>query len=226
MTVQENVNKIKEDIQEICQRIGRNQSEIHIIAVTKYVSIETTAEALDAGIQHFGENRIEGALEKWEAFQPEGTWHFIGTLQTRKVKEIAGKYDYVHSLERLSLAKELDKRMPEGKVMKCFVQVNVSGEESKSGLHSNEVETFIEQLAENNGIEVVGLMTMAPNVEDPELTRPIFRKLREIQQRVQQKKWPHAPCHELSMGMSNDYKVALEEGATFIRIGSALVGKG
>ncbi|MFA9456169.1 YggS family pyridoxal phosphate-dependent enzyme [Halalkalibacter sp. AB-rgal2] len=225
MTIEENVKSINNEVKEICQKIGRNVSDIHIIAVTKYVSIETAQAALHSGLQHIGENRVDGALTKWEALHPQGTWHFIGTLQSRKVKDIVGKYEYLHSLERLSLAKELDKRMPSGRKMKCFVQVNVSGEETKSGILPSSVEEFIETLMEYKGIEVIGLMTMAPYYDDQEQTRPIFRKLRELRDQIRQKKWSHAPCHELSMGMSNDYRIALEEGATFIRIGTALVGK-
>lgn len=225
MSVKENLAKIQADINEICGRVGRDPKEVNIVAVTKYVSLETTEAALNAGLSHIGENRAEAAVQKWQALQNRGIWHFIGSLQTRKVKEITGKFDYLHSLDRLSLAKEVDKRLKDGQVMKCFVQVNVSKEESKSGLSPTEVIPFIKELVEYKGIQVVGLMTMAPFYKDPEQTRPVFQKLRELRDDVHSLKLEHAPCTELSMGMSNDYRIAVEEGATFIRIGSALVGR-
>ncbi len=122
-------------------------------------------------------------LRKMASIQERGIWHFIGSLQTRKVKEIIGKIDYLHSLDRMSLAKEVDKRLGDGQIMKCFVQVNVSGEDSKAGLSPNEVIPFMENLAQFKGIKVVGLMTMAPFFEDPEQTRPIFKQLRLLRDR-------------------------------------------
>ncbi|MBU8907096.1 YggS family pyridoxal phosphate-dependent enzyme [Desertibacillus haloalkaliphilus] len=224
MTVQENLQTINEQIHAACQRVGRDPKEVKVIAVTKYVSEETTREALDAGIEHIGENRVEGGLDKWEALGSRGTWHFIGSLQSKKVKKVIGKFTYFHSLDRISLAKEIQKRAEEDDIVRCFVQVNVSGEESKAGLEPDEVIEFIESLAQFPAIKVVGLMTMAPFVEDIEETRPVFRGLCALQKKVQALHLSHAPCDELSMGMSNDYTVAIEEGATFIRLGSSLVG--
>ncbi|NEU29450.1 YggS family pyridoxal phosphate-dependent enzyme [bacterium LRH843] len=225
MSIKENLANIKQEIKLICEKNGRDVDAVHIVAVTKYVSLETTKKALDTGLVHIGENRAEGLSEKWEVLHDRGTWHFIGSLQTRKVKEVIDKVDYLHSLDRLSLAKEVDKRLEAGRIMKCFVQVNVSGEESKAGLAPHEVIPFVKELSEYKGIEVVGLMTMAPFYDDPKQTRPIFHKLRVLRDEVQALKLNYAPCLELSMGMSNDYRIAVEEGATFIRIGSALVGR-
>ncbi|MFC0558687.1 YggS family pyridoxal phosphate-dependent enzyme [Halalkalibacter alkalisediminis] len=225
MSIQERLKEIEEKIEHSCEKVGRNSGSVKIIAVTKYVSLETTKQTLDHGLIHIGENRAEGAVEKWDALHDRGIWHFIGSLQTRKVKHIIGKYEYLHSLDRLSLAEEVDKRLESGEKMKCFVQVNVSGEESKAGLSPGDVHSFIAQLSQFKGIQVVGLMTMAPFVEDPELTRPVFNQLRQLRDEVQALHLEHAPCTELSMGMSNDFTVAVEEGATFIRLGSALVGR-
>lgn len=225
MSIIENLKMIKDNIKEVCVQQGRSEQDVNIVAVTKYVSIETARKALDAGVEHLGENRAEVAIEKWEALQPRGKWHFIGSLQSRKVKQIVGKYEYLHSLDRLSLAKELDKRLTDNEILKCFIQVNVSGEESKAGLQPDQVEKFIRDLSVYKKIRVVGLMTMAPFYEDPELTRPTFKGLRELRDQIQSLQLEHAPCTELSMGMSNDYKVAIEEGATYVRIGSALVGR-
>ncbi|MFZ4450222.1 YggS family pyridoxal phosphate-dependent enzyme [Salibacterium aidingense] len=225
MDVKEKLQQIEQTIQTACVRSGRDRSHIHIIAVTKYVSAARALEAVDAGIEHIGENRLEGALEKWEACSARASLHFIGTLQSRKVKEIVDKYDYFHSLDRLSLAKEFQKRCPEGKSLKCFLQVNVSGEQSKEGLPPEEVFDFIERLKNYPAVTVIGLMTMAPFESDPEKTRPVFRKLRYLRDEIRDRDYPHAPCLHLSMGMSNDYPVAVEEGATFVRIGTRLVGE-
>lgn len=224
MSVQENLFHIKTEINFASQRAGRNPDEIQIVAVTKNVSVEKTKEALDSGIIHIGENRAEGLVEKWESLQNKGKWHYIGSLQSKKVKKIIDIIDYIHSLDRLSLAEEIQKRANR-KVVKCFVQVNVSGEATKAGLHPSDVIPFIRSLEEYPAIEVVGLMTMAPFVEDSEQTRPIFKSLKELQKKVQACELSFAPCTELSMGMSNDYPIAIEEGATFIRIGTSLVGK-
>lgn len=222
MTVTENLKNILQNIEQSCKNSGRNADEIDIIGVTKYVTIEKAKEAVDAGIHHLGENRMEGLLEKYNAIGTEATWHFIGSLQSRKVKEIIDKVDYIHSLDRKSLAKEINKRSD--KPVNCFVQVNVSGEESKHGLTKEEVKPFIKMLANYPNINVAGLMTMAPYVDDETVLRNIFRSLRQLRDEIKGESWSHAPCEYLSMGMSNDYQIAVEEGATHIRIGSSLVG--
>lgn len=224
MSVKEQYQFIQTAIKEACAKVDRQVDDVHVIAVTKYVGKERTLEALDAGVEHIGENRAEAGLEKKRAVEAKGCWHFIGSLQSRKVKLVANEFDYFHSLDRLSLAKELQKHHSSIAKIKCFIQVNVSGEESKSGLQPQEVIPFVKQLEDYPSLEIVGLMTMAPFTENPEDTRPVFRGLRELRDEVASLGLAHAPCTELSMGMSNDYLVAVEEGATFIRIGTALVG--
>jgi PLP dependent protein len=223
MKVAANLELIQQKINEACDKAGRNPEEITVVAVTKYVSVDRAKEALDAGIRDLGENRDEGLLEKWEVLGDKPRWHFIGTLQTRKVKNIMDKVEYIHSLDRISLAEEINKRA-KGKV-KCLVQVNVSNEESKHGLAPRETLDFIEQLHPFENIIVAGLMSMAPLTEDEEVLRSCFRELRELRDQVQHRQLEYAPCHELSMGMSNDYSIAIEEGATMVRIGTALVGE-
>lgn len=223
MSVAENAKLIRNRIAEACDRSGRNANEVKLIAVTKYVSDQTTREALEAGIRHIGENRLVGFLNKRKKFNEQAIWHFIGTLQSRKVKEVIDDIDYLHSLDRLSLAKEIEKRAEHR--VQCLVQVNVSGEGSKHGVAENEAVSFIEKLADFKSIEVVGLMTMAPHITDKAAIRSVFRRLRLLAETVSGKNWAHAPCKELSMGMSNDYEIAVEEGATFVRIGTSLVGK-
>jgi PLP dependent protein len=222
MNVAQNLEQIQTEMKAACQKSNRNFEEITLIGVTKYVTIERTKEALQSGIMNIGENRLEGFLEKYEVFGKDATWHFIGSLQTRKVKEIIDKIDYLHSLDRLSLAEEIEKRSQ--KTINCFVQVNVSGEESKHGLNPEEVIPFINDIAKFTKIRVVGLMTMAPHTNDVELLHTVFRDLRLLRDKVRESKLKHAPCEFLSMGMSNDYPIAIEEGATHIRIGSSLVG--
>ena len=223
MKVIENLQAIQENILQACMKSNRNPNEVKIIAVTKYVSNDRAKEAIEAGILDLGENYDEGLIAKWEVLQDKPTWHFIGSLQTRKVKNMIDKVDYIHSLDRPSLAKEINKRA--NKRMKCLVQVNVSGEESKHGLAPQEVINFIKTIQDYPNIEVAGLMTMAPHTDDQSILRNCFRTLKSLQIEVQQMKLEYAPCIELSMGMSNDYVIAVEEGATLVRIGTALVGE-
>lgn len=222
MSVKENLLVIQNNIESICKTVGRNPDDIKVIAVTKYVSISRAKEAIDAGVVHLGENRDEGLSLKYGELGSQATWHFIGTLQTRKVKNIIDKVQYIHSLDRLSLAKEINKRALSP--VNCFIQVNVSGEESKHGCSPEKVIDFIKELQSLTNIKVVGLMTMAPFTDQEQVVRSCFRKLKNIQQEVQGLQLASAPCNELSMGMSNDYEIAIEEGATFIRIGTSLVG--
>ncbi len=222
MGVRENLEEIQMNIASICERVGRD-SDVQIIAVTKYVSTKRAEEAWTAGVTHFGENRDEGLLSKCEALGHKPTWHFIGTLQSRKVKNIVEVAEYIHSLDRLTLAEEINKRAT--KKIKCFIQVNASGEQSKHGLEEDEVLPFIEQLQALSNIEIVGLMTMAPFTDNEQEIRTCFQKTRKLQQFIQKQHIEYAPCNHLSMGMSNDYMIAVEEGATFLRIGSSLVGE-
>jgi pyridoxal phosphate enzyme (YggS family) len=221
--VAEKLERIKQQIHKACLNVNRNPEDVRLIAVTKYVSTERAQEAVNAGIHDLGENRDEELLKKWEVLQDKPVWHFIGTLQSRKVKNIIDKVEYIHSLDRLSLAKEINKRA--NRKIKCLVQVNVSGEESKHGISPEEVSGFIDSLSSFQNISVAGLMTMAPLTNDELLLRSCFRKLRELRDQIQAKNLAFAPCTELSMGMSNDFTLAIEEGATMVRIGTALVGE-
>ncbi|MFS1518293.1 YggS family pyridoxal phosphate-dependent enzyme [Bacillus sp. SCS-151] len=222
MSVEVNLAIIEEKITEASAKVNRDRNDINIIAVTKYVTVERVEEAIQAGITHFGENRDQGFNDKWEQIGAKVTWHFIGTLQTRKVKNIINKVDYIHSLDRLSLAEEIQKRAT--KPIKCFIQVNTSGEGSKHGMSPDEVLPFIEKIKDFSNVSIVGLMTMAPHTDDVSIIRLCFNKLKELQQQVQALSLAYAPCLDLSMGMSNDYEIAIEEGATYLRIGSSLVG--
>ena len=221
MNVRENFETITKEIVETCGKVGRNLEEVNLVAVTKYVGDARVKEAIEAGITDFAENRSQNYVERKNKYSNK-TWHLIGSLQTRKVRDVINDVDYFHALDRDSLAKEIEKRAE--KEIKCFVQVNVSGEDSKHGLTSEEAIDFIKSLEQYSKIKVVGLMTMAPFVKDEEILRNCFRRLRQLRDEVKGLNLPYAPCEFLSMGMSNDYKIAIEEGATHIRVGTALVG--
>ena len=220
--VEQRLATIQKQINKACEASNRNPEDITLIAVTKQVSSARAQSLLDIGIKDLGENRLEGLLEKQETIEDPANWHFIGNLQTRKVKELVDTIDCLHSLDRMSLAKEVNKRA--SKPLDCFVQVNVSGEASKSGITPDEVDVFFDQLAAYDNVHVIGLMTMAQNTEDESIVRNTFRSLRELRDQIAAKELSYAPCTKLSMGMSNDFTIAIEEGATHIRIGTALAG--
>ncbi|HLT55137.1 MAG TPA: YggS family pyridoxal phosphate-dependent enzyme [Bacillota bacterium] len=222
MDIQQNLEQIREKIRQACEKTNRNPDEITIIGVTKYVTIERAKALVDLGITNLGENRSDGFLQKYEKIEKDATWHFIGTLQSRKVKDVIDYVDYLHSLDRKSLAKEVNKRAK--RPIPCFVQVNVSGEETKHGLAPEEVIPFIEEMEQFPNVHIIGLMTMAPHTDNEGEIRQVFRKLRQLRDEIMEKGFQYAPCKFLSMGMSNDYEIAIEEGATHIRLGSTLVG--
>lgn len=225
LTLHDRIAEVTERIERACRNSNRSIEEVKLIAVTKYVSLEKTAEVLEQGLLHIGENRWQDAESKWRALGDKGVWHFIGHLQTNKVKDVIGKFQYIHSLDRLSLAKELQRKAAaEDLTVQAFVQVNISGEESKYGLRPEDVPAFLNEIAAMDRIKVIGLMTMAPYEAEPEATRPVFRGLRELRDRLNREGLTREPITELSMGMSNDFEVAVEEGATWVRLGSVLVG--
>ncbi|ALS27365.1 YggS family pyridoxal phosphate enzyme [Paenibacillus sp. 32O-W] len=235
LTLQDRLDAVERRLQAACARSGRSREEVRIIAVTKYVGTATVLEALRCGIRHLGENRWQQAEPKWRAisgpdaaadYAVQAVWHFIGSLQSNKVKDVIDKFTYIHSLDRMSLAQAIDRHAARlGIVVPCFVQVNVSGEQSKHGLAPEETEHFLKELAAFRSIRPIGLMTMAPHEEDPEATRPVFRQLRLLRDELNARSATAEPLTELSMGMSNDFEIAVEEGATWIRLGTVLVGK-
>jgi len=225
MALQERIELVEQRVNEACRRSGRLREDVHIIAVTKYVSLAMTESVLKHGLEHIGENRWQNAEEKWNALGNQGTWHFIGHLQTNKVKDVIGKFAYIHSLDRLSLAKELNNKAEALQMdVNCFAQVNVSGETSKYGLEPEQLVPFIKEMQAYPRIHIAGLMTMAPFEYEAEQTRPVFRGLRTLRDELNQLAITEDPIQHLSMGMSNDFEVAIEEGATWIRLGSILVG--
>lgn len=219
-TLKTNIQKIEKNIQKACEKNSRDVKDINLICVSKSVDDETTKQVVDQGIIHLAENRMEKLLEKKEFLKEEThiKWHFIGNLQRRKVKTVINEIDYFHALDNVKLASEIDKRAE--KLIKCFVQVNVSGEESKQGVSPDSLSEFIDSLSVFENIAVVGLMTMAPYEASNEELHRIFSDLNRLKKAIEEKKLAYAPCKELSMGMSRDYEIAISEGATFVRVGS------
>jgi PLP dependent protein len=226
VSIQQRIDEVEARIQRACQRSGRKREEIQVIAVTKYVSLETAEDVLSRGYTNLGENRWQDARAKWEAIESRAIWHFIGHLQTNKVKEVLPRFACIHSLDRHSLADELEKKAAAlEQVVPCFIQLNISGEESKYGMAPDQLLPFAEFLSKMKHIQVIGLMTMAPYEAEPEETRPVFRGLREWRDRLNESGILSYDVPYLSMGMSNDFEIAIEEGATHIRLGTVLVGK-
>jgi pyridoxal phosphate enzyme (YggS family) len=226
MSLGERIDVVMAKAKAACLRAGRAVEDVQIIAVTKYVSLETTRSVLDEGLEHIGENRWQDVKPKWDELHERGTWHFIGHLQTNKVKDVIGKFVYIHSLDRLSLAKELQKQAVAASLqVNCFIQVNVSGEDTKYGLAPDDLFTFAREVAKLVNLHIVGLMTMAPYEMEAEATRFVFRGLRQLRDELNVLQIFDHEIKHLSMGMSNDFEVAIEEGATMVRLGSILVGK-
>lgn len=221
MSISENVQQVRQNMKQAYEKTDQKK-QVQLIGVTKSVSSEVAAELLAAGITALGENRPEGLTDKQTVLGREACeWHFIGTLQTRKVRQVIDRIDVLHSLDRLHLAEEINKRAKQP--VDCFVQVNVSGEESKQGIDPEDVHSFLHEVGQYPMVRVIGLMTMAPLTEDEQVLRSVFRSLRVLRDEVATRHLPHAPCTELSMGMSSDYQIAIEEGATYVRIGTTLV---
>ncbi len=221
MSILDNVQEVTKRMEQASEK-SSSEKQVQLIGVTKSVSSQVASELLAAGVTHLGENRPDRLLEKQaELGRTACTWHFIGTLQTRKVRQIIDAIDVLHSLDRLHLSEEINKRTD--RIIDCFIQVNVSGEESKQGIAPEDVPSFLHEIGQYPAIRVIGLMTMAPLTEDTTRIREVFRSLKTLQEEVKAKKLSYAPCMELSMGMSSDFEIAIEEGATFVRIGTTLV---
>ena len=222
--VRERLAVVRENVADALGRVGRGPDEVRILIASKYYSVEQVQALAAAGVDLLGENRAQDLASKQEVFGDAFEWHFIGHLQRRKAREVVPRVSLIHSVDSIRLVEELGKRAPEGGV-EVLIQVNVSGEEAKYGVDEDEVERVLEAAAGTGGrVRVRGFMTLAPAVERAENVHYVFTKLRAIRDRLRAGWRPQFELSELSMGMSSDYMVAVEEGATLVRIGRTIIG--
>jgi pyridoxal phosphate enzyme (YggS family) len=224
--ISENLETIRTRIERACRRAGRDPHSVTLVAVTKTFPARVVSEAVRAGVRDIGENYVQELLEKREALNDETIrWHFIGHLQSNKVKHIAGWITLIHAVDSVSLASELDRRAKQtGRVIEYLVEVNTTGEASKFGVASENVVEFVTSLKGFAHSRLAGLMTIGPFLPDPEGSRPMFRRLRQLGDEVAAMGQTNVTMKHLSMGMTGDFEVAIEEGATIIRVGTALFG--
>jgi len=221
--IAKNLAILRQKIEETSNRSGRKPESVKLIAVSKYFGVDSIVEAKNCGLTDFGENRAQELTLKYEKLRNEVTWHFIGTLQKNKVKYAVNAAELIHSVDSLELVEEINQRAEKlGKVQKILLEVKTSEEETKSGLETeNEILSLVKKCSELKNIELKGLMTMAPLTEDDNIIRKSFRDLRNLKDQINNKGYN---LTELSMGMTSDFEIAIEEGATMIRIGSAIFG--
>lgn len=230
-TIRNNIEAIRERITAACARSGRSADEVTLIAVSKNFPVTSIKAAQEAGIADFGENRVQEFVEKATQVPPrlqdgDVTWHMIGHLQRNKARDVVAHADVFHALDSLRLAKELNRRAEAAeRSLPCLVQINVSGESSKFGIEPDELASFLSEAAVFELLEIRGLMTLASPADDPEHVRPEMRLMRELRDRHREGAASHHKLDWLSMGMSGDFEVAIEEGATHVRIGSAIFGQ-
>jgi hypothetical protein len=224
-SIRENMQSIRQLIETTCRKSGRNPGEVKLVAVSKSFPVNTIMEAYQAGQRMFGENRVQELIQKVPQLPPDIEWHLIGTLQRNKVKYIIDKVSLIHSVDSLALAQEISKRaLKAGVTVNILLQANISQETSKSGFSEEELLQNIKEISVLPGIKIKGLMTIGPLVAQAEEVRPIFRRLKELSVEIDGMKLPQVEMKELSMGMSDDFTVAVEEGATLVRIGSRIFG--
>ena len=220
-----NCRKVLERMREAAARCGRDPKEIKLLAASKSQSVAQIEAAIEAGIRLFGENYVQEAQAKRAAIHERVEWHMIGHLQRNKVKTALDLFDLIQSLDSVELAQELDREAKKrSRVARAFVEVNLAGEESKSGIARERVAALLDEVGKLSSIRIDGLMAVPPLTEKPEEARPYFRALRELRGELQARKIPNIDLNELSMGMTHDYQVAIEEGATLVRIGTAIFG--
>ena len=225
MTIAENVARVRARMEAASKRAGRDLGKVRLVAVSKTVDLERIRQAIEAGVDSLGENYVQEAHKKIEALEQRISWHFIGHLQSNKAKMAARLFDWVHSVDSLKLAEDLSSAgRLQNRILRVLLQVNLGQEETKFGAPEEEVFRILERMASLPGISVKGLMTMPPFFENPQDSRPYFRALRILAENVSRRQITGVLMEELSMGMSNDFEVAIEEGATLVRVGTAVFG--
>ena len=226
MSVCENYRAVEEKVRNACKKAGRSREEVTLIAVSKTKPVSMIEELLPLGVRDFGENKVQELTAKEEVLPKDIRWHMIGHLQRNKVKYVIDKACMIHSVDSLRLAQEISKEaVKHDLVMPVLIEVNVAGEESKFGVSVEEAPSLVEEAAKLSGIQVKGLMTIAPNVDDPEENRNVFRNLRKLSVDIREKNFDNVTMNVLSMGMTGDYEVAIEEGATHVRVGTGIFGE-
>ncbi|MGI6007994.1 MAG: YggS family pyridoxal phosphate-dependent enzyme [Ruminococcus sp.] len=224
--VQENLKTVREKIEAACRRAGRDPEEVTLIAVSKTKPVEMMKEAMEMGQLDFGENKVQEITRKSEEMPSEVRWHMIGHLQRNKVKYIVGLVSLIHSVDSFRLAETISQEAVKKNVtVPVLLEVNVAGEESKYGVTCEETAALAEQISKLPNIRIEGLMTIAPYVSDPEENRPVFRKLKQLGVDIKDKNMNNVNVNILSMGMTGDYEVAIEEGATMVRVGTGIFGE-
>ena len=224
--VRENLIAVEEKIRDACARAGRNREDVTLICVTKTKPVEMLEEAYAAGQRNFGENKVQEICLKAPQLPEDIRWHMIGHLQRNKVKQVMDKAVMIHSVDNLRLAETISREaVKRNMVMPILIEVNAAGEESKFGIALEETEQLVRQAAALPGLQIAGLMTIAPFTEDPESNRLYFRQLRELSVDIKSKCIDNVTMDHLSMGMTGDYQVAIEEGATLIRVGTGIFGE-
>lgn len=224
--IAENIRSVEQRIQAACARAGRRRDVVTLICVTKTMPVTDLQEAYDEGQRNFGENRVQEITEKYPLLPDDIRWHMIGHLQRNKVKYLMDRVVMIHSVDSASLARTISKEaVKAGRTMDILLEVNAAGEESKFGLSYEEVLPLVREIAPLPGLHICGLMTVAPYTDDPETNREFFKKLRDLSVDIDRQSIDNVSMHTLSMGMTGDFEVAIEEGATHIRVGTAIFGK-
>ena len=223
--IAENLQTVEKKIRQACEKAGRDRSEVTLVAVSKTKPIPDLEEAYKEGIRIFGENKVQELTDKYEQMPEDIQWHMIGHLQRNKVKYLIGKTELIHSVDSLRLAEMIEKEAEKKQcIVKILIEVNVAEEDSKFGVHTEEVLPLIQKISTFSHIKICGLMTIAPNVKNPEENRLYFAKLRKLLVDIKGKNIDNINMDILSMGMTNDYEVAIEEGATMVRVGTGIFG--
>ena len=222
----ESIKEIQNEIKEVCDKVGRDANEVTLIAVSKTKPYTDVKEALESGCVDYGENKVQELDQKYDLLPKNINWHMIGHLQRNKVKYLVGKAKMIHSVDSLRLANQIEKEYAKKDMTAdILIEVNMAGEESKFGIKPEETEQLIREISKLEHVKVCGLMTIAPYTLNPEDNRIYFKKLRELSVDIDSKNIDNVTMSELSMGMSGDYKVAIEEGSTMIRVGTKIFGE-